>query len=83
LVNIGVDLEWSQKAISISQQAKERFPNTIVKAAIGYHPSEVCFGKIASSQDVQLSITSLKKLYEKNKQHVVAIGECGIDTHYE
>lgn len=83
MVNIGVDLERSKRAIDIAQQSKQKFPDTIVKATIGYHPSEVCFGKILSSQDIQAAITSLKRLYEENKQHIVAIGECGIDTHYE
>jgi Tat protein secretion system quality control protein TatD with DNase activity len=31
---------------------------------------------------MQQKISDLKKMYEENKEHIVAIGECGIDTYY-
>lgn len=83
LVNVGVDVQRSQKAIDIAVQAKQLFPDTFVKATIGFHPSEVCFGKIKNTQDIATAIQLLKKLYQQNKEHIVAIGECGIDTHYD
>ncbi|MBP6910105.1 TatD family hydrolase [Patescibacteria group bacterium] len=54
----------------------------VVKATIGYHPSEACFEKI-TKENLDEKILALRKLYENNKEHIVAIGECGIDTHYE
>jgi len=83
LVNVGVDVPRSQKAIDIAVQAKQLFPDTFVKATIGFHPSEVCFGKITSPQDIGKAIQSLKDLYSTYAEHIVAIGECGIDTHYD
>ena len=52
-----------------------------VKATIGYHPSEVCFGNI-TKENIDERISTLRKLYDENKEHIIAIGECGIDTHY-
>lgn len=83
LVNVGVDFERSQRAVSIAQHAQEKFPDIFVKATIGFHPSEVCFGKIKNTQDIVASIQILKDLYAKHAEYTVAIGECGIDTHYD
>jgi TatD DNase family protein len=127
LVNIGINNEWNQRAIDIAIAAEQYFPSTRVKATIGYHPSEVCFGRIITSntakgigdintipdsdsgsidsrspqlciwqasseskkwgifhwQSLQQSIQSLKDLYSIHARHIVAIGECGIDTHYD
>lgn len=83
LVNIGVDAEWNQRAIDIAIQAEKQFPDTIVKATIGYHPSLVCFEKMTSVTAITQSIQSLKTLYNQYSQHIVGIGECGIDTHYD
>lgn len=83
LVNIWVDEQRSQKAIDIAVQSQKLFPDIYVKAAIGHHPSEVCFGKIQNEQDIQSTIQKLQNLYEQYSDHIVAIGECGIDTHYE
>ncbi len=83
LVNVWVDAQRSQKAIDIAIQAQKLFPTTFVKATIGHHPSEVCFGKISVVDDVLDAIQSLKDLYSTHAKHIVAIGECGIDTHYE
>ena len=107
LINVGVDAQRSQKAIDIAVQANNLFPDTFVKATIGFHPSEVCFGHIVTSsevrsigesesnnfytsrpasskwQSIQQSIQILKDMYTQYAEHVVAIGECGIDTHYD
>lgn len=55
--------------------------NCRVKATIGYHPAEVCFGNI-THENLDEKITALRNMYDGNKEHIVAIGECGIDTHY-
>jgi len=52
-----------------------------VKATIGYHPDSCSNGEI-TEQNLQEKIQGLRKLYEENKEYVVAIGECGIDTYY-
>ena len=83
LVNVWVDKEWSQRAIDIASQAKEIFPDSYIKATIGYHPSEVCFGKIANTQDITKAMQSLQDLYTKHEEYIVAIGEWWIDTHYD
>jgi len=117
---VGVDVPRSRKAIDIAVQAKQLFPDTFVKATIGLHPSEVCFGKIVGShpeqndsvakdpgtyhnldsspqqvtgqaatpqndnkKTIKQSIQSLKDLHSQYTEHIVAIGECGIDTHYD
>ena len=65
---IGTNYEDSLIAIKQAQS----YPNTI-KATIGFHPSEV--------SDLN-KIAWLEKLYCENKQHIVAIGEVGLDYHY-
>jgi Tat protein secretion system quality control protein TatD with DNase activity len=42
----------------------------------------VCFGNI-TQENLKEKISELKKLYNENKEYIVAIGECGIDVHYE
>jgi TatD DNase family protein len=53
----------------------------VVKSTIGYHPDSCNDGEI-TEENIQQKISDLKKLYESNKEYVVAIGECGIDTYY-
>lgn len=53
----------------------------LVKATIGYHPGCCDDGEI-TDQNVDQKISDLKILYEKNKEYIVAIWECGIDTYY-
>ena len=82
LINIWVDEEWNKRAIEIARAVKDEEIECVVKATIGYHPSEACFEKI-TKENLDEKILALRKLYENNKEHIVAIGECGIDTHYE
>lgn len=53
----------------------------VVKSTIGYHP-ECCNDGEISEENIQQKIVDLKKMYEENKEYIVAIGECGIDTYY-
>ncbi len=84
LINIGVDHVHNQRAIQIAHQASlnEEFRQLVVKATIGIHPYEIAVSNITDTNKEQ-EISNMKTLYETNKQHIVAIGEIGIDTHYE
>ncbi|HMT01625.1 MAG TPA: TatD family hydrolase [Candidatus Absconditabacterales bacterium] len=80
LVNIGLDELHNQRAIEISQQAEQK--KCLVKATIGYHPSEACFHNI-TEDNLTEKISDLVKLYNSAPEAIVGIGECGIDLHYE
>lgn len=66
-VTVGTDTEENRKVIELA----EKFVN--IYAAIGIHPHEAC---TVTSE----TITELKKLAQNPK--VVAIGEMGLDFHY-
>lgn len=78
LVNIGANEEYNQNALQISQQAQSSFPQLWVKCSLGLHPCDVK----NTSQDVNLEYLKLKTQIEQNREHIVAIGECGIDLYY-
>lgn len=82
MVTVGVDTLRSQKALDIVIESRQLYPSLSFGATIGHHPSEVCFGKICSLDDITTSIQQLDALYTSASDCVVAIGECGIDTHY-
>ena len=50
----------------------------IVKTAIWWHPCDIP----QNESDFLPLLDDLEKLYEENKEHIVAIGECGIDLHF-
>lgn len=68
VINVGASIEGSQASIALS----EKYP--FVYAAIGVHPSEV-----AELNEDKLHWLSVTSSHEK----VVAIGEIGLDYHYE
>jgi len=74
---------------SIKQLNNESLKHLIVKATIGYHPGEcgtvdpsVNHADIITEENIQSKIDGLRSLYEANKEYIVAIGECGIDTFF-
>jgi len=73
-------LKWLDTQ-SIEQFNNESLKHLVVKASIGYHPWCCDDGEI-TEENIQQKIIDLKKLYEENKEYIVAIGECGIDTYY-
>ncbi len=68
LINVGCDLPSSQKSITLAKQ----YP--FVYAAVGIHPEE----SVNADGDYIDRLTALAK-----EQKVVAIGEIGLDYHYE
>lgn len=80
-MNIAVNAERAERAIHIARASLSQFPDTIVLASVGIHPSEVCFAEITQA-NLQDSISILKKIYLNNTDIICAIGECGIDLHY-
>ncbi|MCX6822924.1 MAG: TatD family hydrolase [candidate division SR1 bacterium] len=85
LINSGASNDYNLKGIEIAQSALSVKRGTgdvcFVKATIGYHP-DVCLHGEISEENIQKKIAELKSTYESNKDVVVAVGECGIDTYY-
>ncbi|MFH1427378.1 MAG: TatD family hydrolase, partial [Patescibacteria group bacterium] len=72
IMNIGVDIETSQKALEQTKNIK----GLSVYSTIGIHPHE------ASTFNYK-DIAKLEKIYLNNKSEIVAIGECGLDYFFE
>jgi len=79
LINIWVNHQRNQRAIEITTKNPT---DIFMKCAIGLHPGEVSLWHISSDTQITKEIEQLKRLYEKNSEHIVAIGECWIDAHY-
>ena len=78
LVNAWANNEYNQKWIQIAKESIKDFPWLTVKTAIWWHPCDI----LQNEPDFLPLLNDLDKLYEKNKDHIVAIGECGIDLHF-
>ncbi len=70
-VVIGYNIEKSKKAIEIAKE------NEFIYSAIGIHPSDI--GK--TKQEILSQIKKIKEMASNKK--VVAIGEIGLDYHWE
>jgi len=79
LVNTWADDEYNQNGLIIS---KEYDGKIFVKCTIWYSPHEVLANKI-SDNNIENKVEELKKLYLENKDHIVAIWEIWIDTHFD
>lgn len=76
IINVGVDLETSKTAV---EQLKTLNPLSVY-ASIGLHPHET--DKYTTSELIEEPMNNLEKLYQENKEKVVAIGECGLDYFF-
>ena len=70
IINIGCDIKSSEYSVMLSKKYPE------ISAAVGIHPENAD----TISEDY---IEKLKKLALGNPKNVVAIGEIGLDYHYE
>lgn len=70
-INIGCDIETSQKAIAIADKYD------FIYVAIGIHPSEIA----KTEKEIDAQIKQIKNLVQQNSK-VVGIGEIGLDYHW-
>ena len=78
VVNAWANNEYNGKWIQISKESIKNFSNLTVKTAIWRHPCDIPHNK----SDFLPLLDELEELYEENKDHIVAIWECGIDLHF-
>ncbi len=85
LINSWASDAYNVKGIEIARNAlnvkRVTWDVLFVKTTLGYHP-DVCLHGEITEQNIQKKIAELKSTYESNKDVIVAIGECGIDTYY-
>lgn len=78
LINAWANNEYNQKWIQMAKESINDFPNLTVKTAIWRHPCDIP----QNESDFLPLLNDLETLYEENKDHIVAIGECWIDLHF-
>jgi len=78
LINAGANNEYNKKWIEISKESTINFPKLTIKTAIWWHPCNIPHNK----PEILSIINNLEKLYEENKNYIVAIWECWIDLHF-
>lgn len=72
IINVGVDVELSRKALKQVQNKFSNIPKFSAYSTIGIHPHEAT--KFSYDQ-----IEELETIYRSAPEKVVAIGECGLD----
>lgn len=70
-VVVGYDIEHSKSAVEIANE------HDFIYAAVGIHPSDIAL----SEEEIDKQILEIEKLAQNKK--VVAIGEIGLDYHWE
>ncbi len=78
LVNAWANNEYNQKWIQMAKESITDFPNLTIKTAIWRHPCDIPHNEA----DFLPLLNELEKLYEENKEYIIAIWECGIDLHF-
>ena len=71
-VNVGCDVNTSKNSVELARKYDFFY------AIVGIHPSEVS----GSNVEIDKDILEIKKLVQENTK-IVAIGEIGLDYHYE
>lgn len=88
IINVGVDVEKSEIALTQAQGQLEQIPkNFTIYSTIGIHPHEalrLSFDKLRIAQGKLFEeIEELEQIYYGNPKKVVAVGECGLDFAFE
>ena len=81
LVNSGASNFYNEKGIEIAEASLQKYPTLWVKASLGQHPLE-CVENVITKENLKNYMQIMVDQYEKNKDHIVAIGEAWIDVHF-
>lgn len=79
LINVGVDVETSQKSLNQIEEKLSKIPDLLSYSTIGIHPHESINYLTNPDVSIQDDITKLEKIYLSNPKVVVGVGECGLD----
>lgn len=79
IVNAGANTFYNEKGILIAKESKNLFPGCWVKCCLGFHPCDVEQMRWSHEEEIK----QLKKQILIHPEEVIAIGECGIDLHYD
>lgn len=71
-ISIGCDIESSEKSIALSK----KYPWKLF-ASIGFHPCDLDWYQYPKGV-----VADIEKLYERNKEYIVAIWEIGLDYYH-
>ena len=74
LVNVGVDVEISQRALDLTTKN----PEMKFYSSIGIHPHEAY--KYKDDSVLEKDIAALEEIYKSNPEKVIGVGECGLDS---
>ncbi len=83
IINVGVDVELSQKALRQTQGKLASIPGLTAYSTIGIHPHEAVkyFPNLGVS--IHNDIIKLEQIYQSSTTKVVAVGECGLDFYFD
>lgn len=81
IINIGVDVETSQKALQVSE--KLALSKVEEFSSIGLHPHEAIKYSFDQNVSIHQDIDKLTEIYQQNISKVVAVGECGLDFKFD
>ena len=82
LVTVSIDQDSFEKNILICHEAEEEDFECLIKTSVWIHPYEVVAWHIKPERFVD-TIIRMQDCYRDYGQHIVCIGECGVDLHYE
>lgn len=86
VLNVGYDPETSFASVELSGRRKD-IPTPVVKSSVGLHPMLIGAGSpyekpIKSLTTATHMFNMIKELLSRQKDHIVAIGETGLDYYH-
>lgn len=79
IINVGVDVELSKKALRQAQGELASIPGLSTYSTIGIHPHEALR---YTQGKLDKDIEKLEEIYQNNPEKVIAVGECGLDYFF-
>ncbi len=86
IINVGVDVELSKKALQQVQGKLANIPGLSAYSTIGIHPHEALRytqDKLDVDVSIHQDIEKLEEIYQNGTGKVVAVGECGLDYYLD